>query len=446
MRQTHRGARIADHTASLSPRIEHSPSVVDHAPLINHAPQLEGSRGPAWQHLRDHYLRHREDRRPEYSILLAGGGIETKSIYAAGFQEAERAGRVKPKLAVVMSSYPSLADAKKMYDGELREYFAGFGFEPVFIPVAADARDAASSERAIALLSSCDALYLAGGDQARHTYTLLEDDGDDSPLARAIRELGPGRVIMGSSAGTATQGVLQYGEGDVYKYLRENTLRAGEIADKTLRDPENRGIGTIAPGADFAGHLAWIFCTHFDQRNRLGRLLVAMKEALSILSPEERALRGPHQIAVGVDEDTAMLVRGNVGTVHGSHGVFVVDASAAVFGEGERFSVTGLRVHYLREGDSFDFDTRQVSSKERAREPRGSGKVYKSRDLLKSGGLEITKMIQSLVTSDHRATTGTMRERGGPVFEFEVAKTAETERFGKKAVSASNLKLDVRVV
>ncbi len=428
----------------MSPRIEHSPSVFDPPAVIN-VPVAE-SRGPAWQHLRDHYLRHREDRRPDYSILLAGGAIKTKAIYAAGLQATERARDVKPRLGVVMSSYPSLADAKIAFDGELKAYFAGFGFEPVFIPIAADARDAASSERAISDLKLCDALYLAGGDQARHTYSLLEDDGDDSPLARAIRELGPGRVIMGSSAGTATQGVLQYGEGDVYKYLRENRLLAGEIQDKTLRDPKNRGLGTIAPGADFAGHLAWIFCTHFDQRNRLGRLLVAMKEALSILSPEERAVRGPHQIAVGVDEDTAILVRGNVGTVHGSHGVFVVDASEAQFGSGSQFSASDLIVHYLRAGDSFDFEKREVSSDERARDPRGSGAAYRSRDLLKKGGLEITRMIQSLVTSENHATTGVMRKRGEPAFEFELTKTPETKRFGKRAVSASALRLDVRAV
>lgn len=377
--------------------------------------------------LRDHYLRHKDDPRPGYAILLAGGAIHDDAIYEAGRLATERARTNKPRLAVIMSSYASLADAERAFEGDLKPYFSGLGFDPVHIPVAIDQISAASSQRWVDEVNRADAVYLAGGDQSRHTKSLLDAHGQDSPLAAALRKFGSGNVIMGSSAGTATQGVLQYGEGDIYKYLSEN-----------------RVAGSIGPGLDLAGHLAWIFCTHFDQRNRLGRLLVALKEAQSILSPEERRAKGPHQLAVGVDEDTALLVRGDVGTVHGKNGVFIVDASDAEWGCGPQFSAQNIKLHYLRDGDSFDFSTRTVRSEERAQKPVGSKTAYRSRDLLAKGGEEITKMIQTLVSSQSSATQGDMHgKRGEPIFRFTLKKTPDTERFGRREVSASSLRLDV---
>lgn len=89
--------------------------------------------------------------------------------------------------------------------------------------------------------------------------------------------------------------------------------------------------------------------THFDQRSRLLRLIPA-------------ATNMGKKLAIGVDENTSLVVRGGRATVVGDNGVFVVDLRQARTGAGRTYSVEGVVLHYLRNGDYFDLARWQPES------------------------------------------------------------------------------------
>lgn len=219
----------------------------------------------------------------------------------------------------------------------------------------------------IAIINQADLVYVIGGDQSRLARTFLNDDGTDRPLLAAIRARYAAGALLyaGDSAGTAIAPSTSYGEGISIGYLNQNTLRAitpancpyvapasdGTPAPSCLTHPTNIDFGTKIKGFGFVPNAN--VDTHFDNRGgrtgRLGRLLAALKNV------------GPN-VAYGVDQNTALYLNGDLGTVYGSGGVFVAEATSSNFGTGSRFSATGVRLSYLTAGDTFKFSTRTVTT------------------------------------------------------------------------------------
>ena len=115
---------------------------------------------------------------------------------------------------------------------------------------------------------------------------------------------------------------------------------------------ESYRIGELhmAPGLGLMRHV--IIDQHFAERGRYGRLLGAVAH-------------NPRLLGVGLDEDTALLVRGDSGRVLGSGAVYVVDgeeASHSNIAEAQPdrpLSIFDIRMHVLSSGDSFDFVRRR---------------------------------------------------------------------------------------
>jgi cyanophycinase len=90
---------------------------------------------------------------------------------------------------------------------------------------------------------------------------------------------------------------------------------------------------------------------HFAQRGRLGRLLTAL-------------LLKPSIIGVGVDENTALIVKDDQFEVLGEGAVTVVDESEISYSSSlnwhnQAISAFGVKLHILSEGCRFDLQTRQ---------------------------------------------------------------------------------------
>ncbi len=94
---------------------------------------------------------------------------------------------------------------------------------------------------------------------------------------------------------------------------------------------------------------------HFDQRSRYGRLL-------------SLAARSPSLVGIGIDEDTAAVIKGGrFLEVVGRGCVFVVDAANAVSDahlaeHGAPMLVSGAIVHTLPQGAHFDLSERRLLS------------------------------------------------------------------------------------
>ena len=191
--------------------------------------------------------------------------------------------------------------------------FRAIGVFNVEIP-SFDRADEALDTRVAAMIMDADGVFLGGGDQVKLVAAL-----SGTRTATAIREMyRAGGVVCGTSAGAAA--------------LSELTMAGGEV------DEEGNLVEQyLGPGLGLLGHDA-IIDTHFSQRRRLQRLFLVVAA--------NRQLFG-----IGIDEDTALIVRGDRGEVIGAGGVTFVDGrdtvrfdNAADLDKGRQLTISHLRV------------------------------------------------------------------------------------------------------
>ena len=197
--------------------------------------------------------------------------------------------------------------------------------------VAAAVRDPAW----IAKLQSAQAVFFSGGNQARLIDT-LRPDGKDSPLLEAVQALfAKGGVVAGESAGAAVM------SREIYRDPPQDPLLPMKMALQAGSDIDH-GFGFVRDDV--------IVDQHLIRRGRMGRLLRLMQ------------LKGK-PLGLGVEEHTAVVVRGNEVEVVGHRGVLVVDMAAAQRDAalGEVFNVRGVRLWLLDHGDRFDLATRKLT-------------------------------------------------------------------------------------
>ncbi len=185
----------------------------------------------------------------------------------------------------------------------------------------------------IAKVRAADGVFFTGGDQGRIVDT-LSPGGVESPLLLAIRELQQrGGVVAGTSAGAAI------------------------ISRTMFRDPGSVIAlmkGPLRPGKDFDAGLGFaqsdLFVDqHFLSRGRLGRMLALMQAS-------------GMKLGLGVEEDSAAVLRGDQVEVLGEGGALLVDlAEATTDPTLGAFNVANARLTYLGQGDRYDLRTRMLS-------------------------------------------------------------------------------------
>ena len=161
------------------------------------------------------------------------------------------------------------------------------------------------------LLRGATGVFFTGGDQRRIT-SLIGGTATDSLLQALV---GSGAVVLGgTSAGAA---------------MMSGTMILGGDGHAV----------TTGPGLEFLPGV--LIDMHFAERGRLNRLLSAVA-------------RYPHELGLGIDEDTAILACGDRFEVLGSGSVTVVDAGGATdirVPDDGPFALAGARVHVLPAGE-----------------------------------------------------------------------------------------------
>ncbi len=214
--------------------------------------------------------------------------------------------------------------AREMWVADL----AGAGATNVRVPLV-ETRDHACDPAIVEQTRSARGIFLGGGDQVKLVSVL-----GGTPLEEAIRDAYmEGAIICGTSAGAAA--------------LTKTTLAGNEV------DDEGRLVEQyIGPGLGLLGYHT-IIDTHFTQRRRLYRLFVAVAEF-------------PELMGLGIDEDTALIVKGEIGTVVGKGGVTFVDGSSVRFNnasevtKGPELTISALRVGIVGTGQQFNLKKREV--------------------------------------------------------------------------------------
>jgi cyanophycinase len=239
------------------------------------------------------------------------------------------------KLAAAAEGGPivGITSASRDVRGSANHWHADFakaGAGEVVIPIIETREDA--QKRDIAkMISKSRGIFLGGGDQVKLITTLSGTAVGDAIWDNYVS----GGIVCGTSAGAAA--------------LTELTLAGNEI------DEEGNLVEQyIGPGLGLLSFKTLID-THFSQRRRLYRLFVAIASYSDIMG-------------LGIDEDTAMIVRGEVGKVVGKGGVTFVDGRTVKFDnaeevtKGRQLTLSSLRVGMVGTGYTFNLRLRELEA------------------------------------------------------------------------------------
>ena len=185
----------------------------------------------------------------------------------------------------------------------------------------------------IARVDAATGVFFSGGRQD-HLLDLLLPDGRSTPLLDAVRGVwARGGVVAGESAGAAVMSRIAFREMPSPLLAMKGRLDAGRETGP--------GLGFLPEGV--------VVDQHFLARGRIGRLLPLM---VKLAQP----------LGLGVEENSAAVVRGDEVEVIGEQGVVVIDLARARVPEGlSAFGVQDARLSLLHAGDRFDLRTRRIT-------------------------------------------------------------------------------------
>lgn len=250
----------------------------------------------------------------ERRLVLMGGGAEVDEASRLFVQGANGGDVLVLRATGSVDSYTG--------------YFGKVGATPAAASITtlllADA--AASSPPAVACrVDRAEALFLAGGDQ--WSYLGVWSTGLQAHCQA------PSRAVGGTSAGSMVFGAYAF------------TAEKGSVTSATaLAEPRGSAI-TVRKSLYEQPELAHsLVDTHFSQRDREGRLLVFAAHML--------AAGDSPALAIGIDEDTALVIEGKSARVLGSGAVhaYLVAGPLTTFSVGSALGLGGIRHRVLPSG------------------------------------------------------------------------------------------------
>jgi cyanophycinase len=257
----------------------------------------------------------------EYPQLVIIGGAEDKlgpSVVLRAF--VDLAGGASATIVVIPAA-SEVPDSGRLY----ADLFVRLGAGSAQVLELAT-RETAQSLQAQKLIETANAVFFTGGDQLRLMSLIGGTHLDTIIHRRSARDL----VVGGTSAGAAAMSGTMIVDGDTSR-VQSATVSTGPGLE-------------LVPGV--------LVDQHFTQRGRISRLLSVIAQF-------------PHYLGVGIDEDTALLVRGHQAEVIGSGSVTIIDAGTASLndalevGPASCITLCHVTLHCLAAGRKFDLLERE---------------------------------------------------------------------------------------
>jgi cyanophycinase len=255
--------------------------------------------------------------------VIVVGGAEDKvreRVILARF--VALAGGPDARIAVISTASSLGPLAGQLY----RQVFGELGAAEVH-PIHTTSRAGCADPSAVSTVRDATGIFLTGGNQLRLSSTI-----GGTPLAQAIvRRHREGAVVAGTSAGASAMSTHMVAFG------------ASGATPKQRMVQMAAGLGLL-PGL--------IVDQHFEQRNRLGRLLAIIAQ-------------NPSLLGLGIDEDTAGVVGPDrVLEVIGRRSITIIDGSESETDAWEvkahrPLMISNVRLHSLPAGYRFDLDQRE---------------------------------------------------------------------------------------
>ena len=263
-------------------------------------------------------------RAQDRTLIIIGGHEDRTGERVILKEVAQRARPGRLVVTTVASKEPG--DLFEEYE----RAFRALGVRSVY-RLNIESREDAVSDRSLRPLQDASVVFFTGGDQLKITSQI-----GDTPVYARIKEIyESGGTIAGTSAGASamTETMMVSGNG-------EQSPRIGAAIQ-------------MAPGLGLLQNV--IVDQHFAERGRIGRLLAAVAQ-------------NPRILGIGIDENTAVIVRRNRLCVVGEGGVHMVDGRGVTYTnltEEERdrtLSVFDAKLHLLSQGDEFDLTERRPTA------------------------------------------------------------------------------------
>ncbi|OCA85667.1 cyanophycinase [Bacillus sp. FJAT-27225] len=212
--------------------------------------------------------------------------------------------------------------------GEYKKVFRNLGITDS-ITIDVDSREKAENEQILKDVEGISSLFITGGDQSRLTQMI-----SGTKLHGLLFEKWKnGMPIGGTSAGASIMG----------KHMIVSALT--KDSDEILQVEMDIGFGFMRD---------MLIDQHFSQRSRFDRLLGAIAG-------------NPDLMGIGIDENTAILVEGDLFEVIGEHQVLILDGKDNSFVEvttnedgSEELTLSNFKLHTLTHGYRFDLKNRKL--------------------------------------------------------------------------------------
>jgi len=270
---------------------------------------------------------------------------------------------------------------------------------------------------------------------------VLQPGGQSTPMLEAIWDVyRKGGVVVGTSAGAAIMSTVMFRDAPSVINILKGRFVDGKQVD--------RGLGFVGPNL--------FVDQHFLKRGRFGRMIPLM-------------MAKGYKIGLGVDENTAAIIRGDEIEVIGDRGALVVDLTEARTDPSlGAFNVQGARLSYLEHGDRYHVRARATTPS--APKLRGelhdaespSFKPYYTDDVFHLdmlGDSTISNAMSRLIDSARKEVKGlafdVLPRANDPLAElgflFRLYKGSDslgwsTEEFGGEQFTVANLYLDISPV
>jgi cyanophycinase len=176
------------------------------------------------------------------------------------------------------------------------------------------------------LVRNADGVFFTGGAQERIVDT-FKPGGHNTPMLNVIWEVyRRGGVVAGTSAGAAIMSTVMFRDALSVLNVMKGQMREGKEIDN--------GLGFVGPNL--------LVDQHFLKRGRFGRMIPLM-------------LAKGYKLGLGIDENSAAIVQGDMVEVIGGKGALLVDLNDIKTDPNiGALNVVGARLTYLDKGDRFD--------------------------------------------------------------------------------------------
>lgn len=256
-------------------------------------------------------------------IVMPIGGAEDKEHNPDVLRAfIDLAGGASACVALIPTASDDPADAVNRYTRAFDE----LGVAEI-MPIMAKTKKQVESEATLAVLRGASGIFISGGDQA----TLSKIYCGTAAAGCILERNDQGVVVGGTSAGAA--------------FMASEMIVGGESRATPLK-----GMMDVAPGLGLLRNI--VIDTHFGERGRTGRLMALHAEH-------------PEIIAIGLDEDTAAIIDGDmVMRVVGSGSVTVVDGTSIrsdirEIKKGQPMMTSGVEIHTITSRFTFDLRARR---------------------------------------------------------------------------------------